>query len=129
MSICLPGPADKDKGWASWYDSPMKSSHLYNNPWYTRGKNKVLNFAAVKSFKWNDTPYNIQVCSVKTGNCVIARVVDHCAGCIGKRLVDLSPILFTALGVPLHHGVAKVVLRRVDGNQGSSYCSAASRQK
>ena len=87
----------------------------------------MLNFAAVKSFKLGDAPYNVQVCSLKTGNCVIAKVVDHCSGCTGKRIVDLSPILFTALGIPLHHGVAKVVLRRVDGNQGSSYCSTTAR--
>lgn len=124
---CGPGIGYKDRGWASWYDSPLKSSRLYNNPWYTRGENKVMNFAAVKSFRWGDTPYNVQVCSLKTGNCVIAKVVDHCSGCTGKRLIDLSPILFTSLGIPLHHGVAKVVLRRVDGNQEFSYCSPTAR--
>ncbi len=127
IAICGHGTTEKEKGWASWYASPLASSSNYNNPWYTRGKNKTLNFAAVKSFRWGDTPYSIHLCAVKTGKCVIARVVDHCSGCTGKRLVDLSPILFTALGIPLHHGVAKVFLRRLDGNQRSSYCSPTAR--
>ncbi len=129
IAVCLPTPQDTNKGWASWYASPLKSSHNYNNPWYTRGKKKVMNFAAVKSFEWNDSPYYVQVCSVKTGKCAIAKVVDHCEGCTGKRLIDLSPILFEAIGIPLHHGVAKITLRRLYGYQGPFNCSAASRQK
>lgn len=124
---CFPGPSDTDRGWASWYASPLKSHHTYNNPWYTRGKNPIYNYAAVKSFTWGDPIYAIQVCAKKTGRCAIARVVDHCEGCTGKRLVDLSPALFEALGIPLHHGVVKITLRRVNGNQGSAYCSSTAR--
>jgi rare lipoprotein A (peptidoglycan hydrolase) len=125
LTLCSPAPADYDKGWASWYGSPLKGYSNYNNPWYTRGKDKILNFAAVKSFKWGDAPYNVEVCSKKTGICVIARVVDRCTGCVGKRLIDLSPILFKDLGLPLHFGVMKVTVRRLNGDQRSSYrCSA-----
>jgi rare lipoprotein A (peptidoglycan hydrolase) len=120
LSVCLPGPSDTDKGWASWYASPMKSHHTYNNPWYSRGRNPVKNYAAVKSFTWGDAPYAIQVCSHKTGKCAIAIVVDRCQGCTGKRLVDLSPRLFKALGIPLEWGVMKITMRRMYGDQGSS---------
>jgi rare lipoprotein A (peptidoglycan hydrolase) len=86
-----------------------------------------MNYAAVRSFRFGDSPYDIQICAKKTGRCVIAKVVDHCEGCTGSRLVDLSPVLFEALGIPLHHGVVKITLRRVDGNQGSAYCSSTAR--
>jgi len=127
MSWCSPSVGPVEKGWASWYASPLSSHRTYNNPWYTRGKNKILNYAAVRSFRFGDEPYNIQICAKKTGRCAIAMVVDHCEGCTGKRLVDLSPALFGALGIPLHHGVVKITLRRVNGNQGSAYCSSTAR--
>lgn len=127
LSWCTPQPVDTDRGWASWYASPLRSHHTYNNPWYTRGLHKVLNYAAVKSFHFGDPTYSIKVCAVKTKQCVIARVVDHCSGCTGKRLVDLSPILFDVLGIPRKHGVMKITMRRVNVGQGSDDCRTASR--
>ena len=123
---CFPGPSDTDRGWASWYASPLKSHHTYNNPWYTRGKNPIYNYAAVKSFTWGDPIYAIQVCAKATGRCAIAMVVDRCQGCTGRRLVDLSPRVFKALGIPLELGVAKVTTRRMYGDQGpTNRCTTA----
>jgi rare lipoprotein A (peptidoglycan hydrolase) len=53
-------------------------------------------------------------------------VVDRCQGCTGKRLVDLSPRVFKALGIPLELGVAKVTTRRMYGDQGpTNRCTTA----
>lgn len=116
-------------GWASWYASPIKGHKTYNNPWYTRGANPVMNFAAVKSFRFGDEPYLIEVCAEITQKCSIAKVVDHCSGCTGKRLVDLSPIVWRELGVKMWRGVIEVTVRRCYGNQRPAYGSATQRAK
>jgi rare lipoprotein A (peptidoglycan hydrolase) len=127
--MCGQSLGDYKHGWASWYASPLRGHRTYNNPWYTRGNNPVNNFAAVNSFRFGDRPYYIEVCAEITQECTIAKVVDHCAGCIGKRLVDLSPIVWGELGVSLKRGVIEVTVRRYYGNQRASFGCSAPRAK
>lgn len=122
--IYEPGWADaqvrswKLTGIATWFDATK------NNAWYTQnhkwGKPIRYYVAAGPELRklvrqrYMMKPLAIRITSVKTGKSVIAYVVDWC-GCHGRkkdkndtRLVDLSPALFQALGLPLSRGIMKV---------------------
>lgn len=119
-----PGWADDQvKSWqltgiATWFDATK------NNAWYTRNhkwgkpiKYYVAAGPALRELipnKWLMKPVAVRITSTLTGKSAIAYVVDWC-GCGGykkvkndTRLVDLSPALFQALGLPLGRGIMKV---------------------
>ena len=99
-------------GVASWYDATR------NNAWYTRGT-RTRFYAAVGTFRWGDTPYQIRVCRKdRPATCVIALVVDYCERCARdlkrpwnkrSRSIDLSPDAFASLR-GLNFGVVRVII-------------------
>lgn len=103
-------------GNATWYDADRGNL----STWYTRAGVDMYGAigAEVRAFKphtWR-TSWNVQVVSLLTGRSVIVQVVDECT-CYGvravtddQRLIDLSPEVWQALGVPLSRGVMPIVL-------------------
>lgn len=103
-------------GDATWYDADRRNL----STWYTRAGIDLYGAigAEVRAFKphrWR-TSWNVQVVSLLTGQSVIVQVVDECT-CYGikadrtdDRLIDLSPEVWQALGVPLSRGVMPIVL-------------------
>ena len=103
-------------GDATWYDADRRNL----STWYTRAGIDLYGAigAEVRAFKphrWR-TSWNVQVLSLLTGQSVIVQVVDECT-CYGikadrtdDRLIDLSPEVWQALGVPLSRGVMPIVL-------------------
>lgn len=103
-------------GDATWYDADRGN----RSTWYTRAG--VTMYGAIgrelRAFKphyWR-TSWNIEVVSLLTGRSVIVHVVDECT-CYGvkadptdDRLIDLSPEVWQALGVPLSRGVMPVAI-------------------
>lgn len=103
-------------GTATWYDADRGNL----STWYTRAGVDMYGAigAEVRAFKphrWR-TSWNVQVVSLLTGRSVIVQVVDECT-CYGvranpddQRLIDLSPEVWAALGVPLGRGVMPIAL-------------------
>jgi rare lipoprotein A (peptidoglycan hydrolase) len=104
-------------GIATWYDAsknyawytrdPRANAARYNQegapyPFYVAAGPELR---ALKPFKWGDKPYRVSIYNYKTKKEIIGWVVDVC---VCKRLVDLSPAAFSALGVPLGRGIQKV---------------------
>jgi hypothetical protein len=86
------------RGFASWYDA-----------WYGPG----LYAAVGHGYRFGQDVYPIVVCTVYAGTsrCVTAIVRDACTGCRdGEPLVDLSPEVWDALGVPLSLGRIRVTV-------------------
>jgi hypothetical protein len=103
-------------GTATWYDADRGNL----STWYTRAGVDMYGAigAEVRAFKphrWR-TSWNVEVISLLTGRSVIVQVVDECT-CYGvranpddQRLIDLSPEVWAALGVPLGRGVMPIAL-------------------
>jgi len=103
-------------GTATWYDADRGNL----STWYTRAGIDMYGAigAEVRAFKphtWR-TSWNVEVVSLLTGRSVIVQVVDECT-CYGvranpddQRLIDLSPEVWAALGVPLGRGVMPIAL-------------------
>ena len=103
-------------GDATWYDADRGNL----STWYTRAGIDMYGAigAEVRAFKphlWR-TSWQVEVVSLLTGRSVIVQVVDECT-CYGikadrtdDRLIDLSPEVWAALGVPLGRGVMPIVL-------------------
>jgi hypothetical protein len=103
-------------GTATWYDADRRNL----STWYTRAGIDMYGAigAEVRAFKphaWR-TSWQVEVVSLLTGRSVIVQVVDECT-CYGikadrtdDRLIDLSPEVWQALGVPLSRGVMPIVL-------------------
>lgn len=103
-------------GDATWYDADRGNF----STWYTRAGIDMYGAigAEVRAFKphrWR-TSWQVQVVSLLTGRSVIVEVVDECT-CYGikadrtdDRLIDLSPEVWQALGVPLSRGVMPIAL-------------------
>jgi hypothetical protein len=103
-------------GDATWYDADRRNL----STWYTRAGIDMYGAigAEVRAFKqhhWR-TAWQVEVVSLLTGRSVIVQVVDECT-CYGikadrtdDRLIDLSPEVWQALGVPLSRGVMPIVL-------------------
>jgi hypothetical protein len=103
-------------GTATWYDADRGNL----STWYTRAGVDMYGAigAEVRAFKphrWR-TSWNVEVISLLTGRSVIVQVVDECT-CYGvranpddQRLIDLSPEVWAALGVPLWRGVMPIAL-------------------
>lgn len=103
-------------GTATWYDADRGNL----STWYTRAG--ITLYGAIgrelREFKphyWR-TSWNVEVVSLLTGRSVIVHVVDECT-CYGvkadptdDRLIDLSPEVWQALGVPLSRGVMPIAL-------------------
>lgn len=103
-------------GTATWYDADRRNL----STWYTRAGIDLYGAigAEVRAFKqhrWR-TSWQVEVVSLLTGRSVIVQVVDVCT-CYGvrrnpddQRLIDLSPEVWQALGVPLGRGVMPIAL-------------------
>jgi hypothetical protein len=103
-------------GTATWYDADRGNL----STWYTRAGVDMYGAigAEVRAFKphtWR-TSWQVEVVSLLTGRSVIVQVVDECT-CYGvranpddQRLIDLSPEVWQALGVPLGRGVMPIAL-------------------
>jgi hypothetical protein len=103
-------------GTATWYDADRRNL----STWYTRAGIDMYGAigAEVRAFKphaWR-TSWQVEVVSLLTGRSVIVQVVDVCT-CYGvrrnpddQRLIDLSPEVWQALGVPLSRGVMPIAL-------------------
>lgn len=104
-------------GIATWYDAtknyawftkkPRPNAEKYHQegapyPFYVAAGPELR---ALKPFKWGDRPYRISIYSYRTKKEIIGWVVDEC---MCRRLVDLSPAAFVALGIPLGVGIQKV---------------------
>jgi len=116
-------------GVATWYGNthPQSLKYCYGgyrntcSP-YSKGE-KVL-YAAVGTWKWGDKPYRVRVCLRDGSKCVIATVRDYCHGAwkslrkpwtSASRVIDLSPSLWLALGIPLSRGVVFVEITELGG--------------
>jgi hypothetical protein len=111
-----PVPLGYFVGTATWYDADRRNL----STWYTRAGIDLYGAigAEVRAFKphaWR-TSWNVEVVSLLTGRSVIVQVVDVCT-CYGQRanpnddrLIDLSPEVWQALGVPLGRGVMPIAL-------------------
>jgi hypothetical protein len=103
-------------GDATWYDADRRNL----STWYTRAGIHLYGaigreVRAFKQHRWR-TSWNVEVISLLTGRSVIVHVVDVCT-CYGvrrnpddQRLIDLSPEVWQALGVPLSRGVMPIAL-------------------
>jgi rare lipoprotein A (peptidoglycan hydrolase) len=66
---------------------------------------------------WRGTPIRAKITNTKTGISVIVYITDTC-GCYSgtksdrsdDKIIDLSPKVFKALGVPLSRGIQKVTV-------------------
>jgi rare lipoprotein A (peptidoglycan hydrolase) len=114
-------------GVASWFDARK------NNAWYTRTTQwfkGTLNYAAageelrsmIEAMKpghryWRKTPVLAKITNAKTGISLIVYITDTC-GCYSgtpkdrsdDKIIDLSPQVFQALGVPLGRGIQNVTV-------------------
>jgi len=88
-----------------------------------RGGELVL-YAAVGTFTYYAKPYRVRVCVRGGTTCVIAVVRDYCHGAwkalrkpwnSASRVIDLSPHLWVALGVPLSRGIMYVEITELGG--------------
>jgi len=103
-------------GIATWFDAERGNQ----SSWYTRSGIKYYGAigALIRSLKphyWR-TSWDVLITSRITGKSVIVHVVDECT-CWGvradptdERLIDLSPAVWDALGVPLSRGVMPIIL-------------------
>jgi hypothetical protein len=108
----------KVSGKATWFDA----TRMGQTSWYTRAGieyyaaagPKLREFADWR--RWKDHVY-ILVTNQDTGISLMAELVDFCECSKGQddeRLVDLSPVLFEALGIPLSRGVQRVTIELLD---------------
>lgn len=103
-------------GTATWFDAERGNQ----SAWYTRAGIKYYGaigalIRSLKPHQWR-TSWDVLITSRITGKSVIVQVVDVCT-CWGiradptdDRLIDLSPAVWDALGVPLSRGVMPITL-------------------
>jgi hypothetical protein len=114
-------PAEPYAGWtrgiATWYDAERKG----RSTWYTRAGYDLYAAAgpALRELLGgyrHKQRFQIEIWSPKSGARFRIWVVDWCSCSKGKpreRLIDLAPIVFTKIGVPLSRGVQIVYVRVV----------------
>lgn len=134
---------DAIKGLATWYDAKQngawytrKTTHGNTVKFYAAAGPKLRQWIELilgKDIRWGITTWQkwadaksrpkFLLTSKLTGKSVVIVVTDWC-GCDGRandpndtRLIDLSPDIWNALGVPLGLGVMKVTLERIDGGK------------
>jgi hypothetical protein len=103
-------------GIATWYDAQRGGS----SSWYTR--EGILFYGAAGPELRALVPhrylgrYRVLITSTLTGRSIYVDVVDYCS-CKGRvanpnddRLIDLSPLVWRALGVPLGRGVMPITM-------------------
>ena len=105
-------------GRATWFDATRHGQ----SSWYTR-EGIVFYMAAGPKLReltgwsrWKDH-HTVLIKNVQTGIGYVAEVVDFCQCSKGQkdeRVVDLSPELFEALGIPLSRGVQRVTIELLD---------------
>lgn len=121
-------PSRSIEGIATWYGNPR----AYGEPavaWYTR-KTKwgdpIAYYTAagpkLRDLLGDQNPYHeryaIRITNPKTGIALEAWIVDWCSCSKGQpheRLIDLSPALFQALGLPLSRGIQLVRVEIIEG--------------
>jgi hypothetical protein len=99
---------------SAWYTQPVRQGAARRNQqsspykFYAAAGPRMRELAP---FKWGAEPYRVIITNKDNGRSIVVWVVDVCQCREGKneKLIDLSPAAFQALGVPLHHGVQKVV--------------------
>ncbi len=95
--VPTPSPA------ASQHESPATRTGIAS--WYhDRSLPASAFYAAARSWRWGERPYQVRVCRLAT--CIVVTVRDHC-GCPDGRLTDLSPEAFRRLA-PLSAGLVRV---------------------
>lgn len=123
-------PSRSIEGIATWYGRTGRGN--YGKPtvaWYTR-KTKwgdpIAYYAAagpkLRDLLGDQNPYHeryaIRITNLHTGIALDAWVVDWCQCSKGKpheKLIDLSPALFQALGLPLSRGIQLVRVEIIEG--------------
>lgn len=106
-------------GIATWFDATRNGQ----TSWYTR-KGIIFYAAAgpalrkaLGGYRWRQT-FQIRITNPATGGYAVAIVADWCECSKGQkdeRVIDLSPALFAALGVPLSRGVQRVEIEIMRG--------------
>jgi hypothetical protein len=111
-----PRPTVLLSGIATWYDAQRGGG----SSWYTR--QGILFYGAAGPELRALVPhrylgrYRVVITSTLTGRSIYVDVVDYCS-CEGRaadpaddRLIDLSPLVWRALGVPLGRGVMPITM-------------------
>lgn len=105
------------QGKASWYVASYCKRHPCI-PFYAAAGERLRKLVPVS---YHMEPVAIRITSLKTGKSVIGYVVDWCTCTSGTpsnktddKLVDLSPAIFDALGIPRSRGVMRVEVEVVD---------------
>lgn len=117
-------PSPTAYGVATWYAARCPVGVVYLDrtdtcwPYRTKqdggrgGERKF--YGAVGSWRYKDTPYQVDVVFVGTGRVVRIWVRDYCQACAeGRVLIDLSPLTVLAGGLTLGQGRYKVELWEV----------------
>ena len=116
----IPEPEPKGgwvKGIATWFDAERHGQ----TTWYTRAGYDLYSAAGpalrelLGGYRYRQR-FQIEIWSKKTGERFRIWVVDWCSCSKGKpreRLIDLAPLVFTKIGVPLSRGVQTVYVRVV----------------
>ena len=75
-------------------------------------------YGAIGSWRYKDTPYEMDVVFLDTGRVVRIWIRDFCQACSeGRVLIDLSPLTVLAGGLTLGQGRYKVELREVPADK------------
>lgn len=116
----IEGFDDGNSGVASWYEG-----------FYSKGEKVV--YAAVGSYRnFHHKPYKVVITNKANGISVVAVIRDHCTRCYrdgtGKRVIDLSPTLFSILSENrLGLGLLKVRITPYAGDKNLASDSTARR--
>ena len=120
--------ATTTRGVATWYAARCPAGVVYLDrtdtcwPYTTKkqgGRGGEQRFyGAVGSWRYKDTPYEMDVVFLDTGRVVRIVVRDYCEACDeGRVLIDLSPLTILAGGLTLGQGRYKVELREVPADK------------
>lgn len=121
-------PTPTTRGTATWYAARCPADVVYLDrtdtcwPYRTKqdggrgGERKF--YGAVGSWRYKDTPYQVDVVFIGTGRVVRIWVRDYCEACAeGRILIDLSPLTILAGGLTLGQGRYNVELWEVPADK------------
>jgi hypothetical protein len=122
VATAAPSPTpDRFAGWtrgiATWFDAERRGQ----STWYTRAGYDLYAAAgpALRELLGgyrHKQRFQIEIWSPKTGARFRIWVVDWCSCSKGKkreRLIDLAPVVFTKIGIPISRGIQTVYVRVV----------------
>jgi hypothetical protein len=120
--------AKKIRGIATWYAARCPAGVVYLDrtdscwPYLTKSEGgrggEQRFYGALGSWRYKDTPYEMDVVFLDTGRIVRFWIRDYCQACAdGRVLVDLSPLTVLAGGLTLGQGRYKVELREVPADK------------